>query len=56
QLVTELVSSGNMQDAGYHSVVWDGTNLSGEPVSSGVYIYSIQSNGFNYVKKMLLMK
>ena len=54
QLVTTLVNSD--LEAGYHSVVWNGTNFNGESVSSGVYFYSIQSDNFKFVKKMLLMK
>ena len=38
QQVRRLVN-GEIQ-AGYHRVVWDGLNDRGEPVSTGVYIYS----------------
>jgi hypothetical protein len=49
-LVQEHVS------AGYHQVVWDSRNLQGEPVSSGVYLYTITSGDFHAMKKMILMK
>ncbi|MBC8214637.1 MAG: carboxypeptidase regulatory-like domain-containing protein [Candidatus Marinimicrobia bacterium] len=42
--------------SGYYSVKWDGHNLYGEKVSSGVYIYKLTSDNFSTVKKMLLMK
>ncbi|MCD4729268.1 MAG: T9SS type A sorting domain-containing protein, partial [Bacteroidales bacterium] len=33
-----------MQTPGTKSVIWDATNNFGEPVSSGIYIYRIQTN------------
>ncbi|MDY0083552.1 MAG: T9SS type A sorting domain-containing protein [Ignavibacteriaceae bacterium] len=47
--VTELVNE--IQEAGYHSVEFNSGNL-----PSGVYIYTMQVNGFTSSKKMLLMK
>ncbi len=39
------------------SIVWDGTDESNEPVSSGVYFYKLVSDGKNLAsKKMLLLK
>ena len=43
-------------NAGIYSVEWDGTNHANQPVSSGVYIYVLESKLFQSVKKMLLMK
>ncbi len=37
--------------AGTHRVKFDGSNL-----SSGIYFYKMQSNGFTAIKKMILMK
>ena len=54
QLIKTLVNT-NLE-VGYHTITWDGTNLNGESVASGVYFYSIQSDGFSSVKKMLLIK
>tara|TARA_B100001250_G_scaffold400043_1_gene410132 strand:- start:728 stop:1492 length:765 start_codon:yes stop_codon:yes gene_type:complete len=42
--------------AGYHSIIWDGTNDSGKLVSTGMYFYSIKSNKFNKTRKMLFLK
>ncbi|MFL2983358.1 MAG: aryl-sulfate sulfotransferase [Candidatus Neomarinimicrobiota bacterium] len=46
----------NQQTAGYKSIQWDATNNQGEPVSAGVYPYSIQADDFIDTKKMLLLK
>lgn len=43
------------QEVGYYSVLWDGTDDLGEPVSSGIYIYQITTNNFQQTKKMLLL-
>lgn len=44
------------QSAGYKSVIWNGRNDVGNPVSAGVYLYSIHSENFNQTKKMVLLK
>ena len=46
----------NQQSAGYKSVMWDATNDLGQPVSGGMYFYSISAEEFVQVKKMLLLK
>jgi hypothetical protein len=43
-------------EAGVHRVEWDGRNLAGQSVSSGVYFYRLQSDGISETKKMLLLK
>jgi len=42
--------------AGVHSIVWDGNDDSGVPVSSGVYLYRMRAGSFSAVRKVLLMK
>ena len=54
QKVTDLVHE--LCSVGYHRTVWNGTNIAGDPVSSGVYMYTIEANDFRLVKKMILMK
>jgi Domain of unknown function (DUF362)/FlgD Ig-like domain len=50
------------QSAGYQSVVWNGTNNGGKPVSSGVYVYRVKASSwgdgkiFDRSAKMLLLK
>ena len=44
------------QNAGQHSITWDATNRSGEPVSAGIYFYHLRAGDFNATGKMLLLK
>ncbi len=43
-------------EAGIHELQWDGKNEFGIPVSSGIYLYTLQSNKFKALKKMLLVR
>ena len=45
-----------VQDAGYRSVQWNATNDLGQPVTAGMYIYTIQAGNFMETKKMVLLK
>ena len=54
QEVTTLIN--DWRDMGFHQVRWAGVNDQGLPVSTGVYLYQIQSNGFIQTRKMLLLK
>lgn len=49
------VVNGNME-AGVHTVTWNGTNSSGNQVSSGIYFYRIEAGDFNLTRKMMLLK
>ena len=44
------------QDAGIYTVNWDGKDEQGNEISSGVYIYRLETSKFNDVKKMMLVK
>ncbi|OQY30013.1 MAG: hypothetical protein B6244_01770 [Candidatus Cloacimonetes bacterium 4572_55] len=55
QLVETLVDS--QLDSGPHIVTWDGCNVKGQAVSSGVYFYRLQTeSGFEQSKRMVLLK
>jgi len=54
QLISILIDRN--YDAGYHSVVWDGKNLHGDDVSSGIYIYRIETGNVTDSKKMTLIR
>ena len=41
---------------GFHVVNWDGTNETGQPVSSGMYIYLLKAGDYMADKKMLFVK
>jgi flagellar hook assembly protein FlgD len=50
-------SFGNsLQQKGAYSVEWNGHNNSGNPVSSGAYIYRVQFNENFLTKKLLLVR
>ena len=54
QRVATLVDS--KHPAGAYSARWDGKDISGGRVSSGVYIYRLQTDRFVESKKMLLLR
>ena len=43
-------------DAGHYNIIWDGTNSSGQSVSSGIYLYRITAGEYKEVRKMTLIK
>ena len=45
-----------IKGAGFNSVQWNSTNNQGEPISAGVYLYSIEADDFIQTKKMILLK
>jgi len=53
-VVNNLVNT--KQKSGYRSVQWDATNNQGQPVSAGVYLYTIEAGDFRQTKKMILLK
>ena len=53
-VVNNLVST--YQSSGYKSIQWDATNNLGQPVSAGVYLYTIEAGEFRQTKKMILLK
>ncbi len=54
QPVRKLVSG--FMDAGSRQVTWDGTDNLGQRVSSGVYVYQLQSSELVQTKKMVLLQ
>jgi flagellar hook assembly protein FlgD len=43
-------------EPGKYLAQWDGTNLAGGRVSSGVYFYKMEAGRFNATKKMLVVR
>ena len=54
RLVNTLVDS--FTESGYHQVEWNGRDREGNPLSSGIYFYTIEADNFHQVKKMILLK
>ena len=54
RIVKTLVNGS--QTAGFKSVQWNATNDKNEPVSAGLYLYTIQAGEFRQTKKMVLLK
>ena len=44
------------QETGYRSITWNATDDLGQPVSAGMYIYTIQAGEFRQTRKMVLLK
>jgi GH18 family chitinase len=42
--------------AGKYQIVWNATDNYGKKVTSGIYIYSLKTNGYSQTRKMILMK
>lgn len=54
QQVKVLVDS--EQEAGFHEVIWNGTDGVGRSVATGVYLYQIEAGDYIASRKMLLLK
>ena len=54
RMVKTLVNG--QQSAGYKSLHWNATNNIGQPISAGLYIYTIQAGEFSQTRKMILLK
>ena len=54
RIVKTLVNG--RQTAGFKSIQWNATNDRNEPVSAGLYLYTIQAGKFRQTKKMVLLK
>ncbi|MBT6711021.1 MAG: hypothetical protein HN654_04115 [Candidatus Marinimicrobia bacterium] len=45
-----------VQEPGYRSITWHGTDAFGRNVGAGMYFYSIQAGEYISTKKMVLLK
>ena len=54
RVIRTLVNS--YKTEGYHLIEWNATNGKNEPVSQGIYVYTIQTGGIRQSKKMVLLK
>ena len=53
-VINQLVNE--VQNSGHKSIQWNATNNQGQPVSAGVYLYSIEAGEFRQNRKMILLK
>ena len=54
QLIKTLANGS--YNAGFYKVTWRGKDTNGNPVSSGIYFYQLQTGTFYQVKKMSLLR
>ena len=54
KVVSNLLSTN--QSSGNKSLQWNATNNQGQPVSTGLYLYTIEVGDFRQTKKMVLLK
>ena len=54
KVVSNLLNTN--QSSGNKSVQWNATNNQGQPVSAGLYLYTIEAGKFRQTKKMVLLK
>jgi flagellar hook assembly protein FlgD len=54
QLVKKAVDA--KQRAGFYSINWDGTDMHGHKVASGVFFYVLQTEDFKASKKMVILQ
>ena len=54
KIVKNLVS--DQQNPGYKLIQWNSTNNKGQPISAGMYFYTIQAGEFRQTRKMVLLK
>ena len=44
------------KSSGFKSVQWDAKNNQGQPVSAGVYVYTIEAGKYRKAKNMIILK
>ena len=52
--VSTLVNK--IEQPGFKTIIWNGRDHSGRPLSSGIYISRLETKTFSFSKKMLLLK
>ena len=56
-IIGQLVKSyEGYYETGTHTITWDGTNLNGESIGSGIYFYRIKAGYFTETKRMVLVR
>ena len=55
QLVARLVSE-ECQDAGEHEIIWDGCDINGNSVATGIYFYQLKIGGYKEAKALIIIR
>ncbi len=55
QLVSSIINK-EIQPAGEHKYIWDGTDVNGQIVSTGIYFYELYVDDYRESKAMILIK
>ena len=53
--LVKTLETGN-RSAGAHKVVWNGLDSRNNPVASGIYIYTLEADGSQYSKRLVLLR
>jgi len=51
-----LLADGKVYGSGFHQMIWDGRSDAGIPVSSGVYLYRLDTGSFSDSRKMVVLR
>ena len=51
-----IILVNGQQSAGYKTLQWNATNNSAQPISAGLYFYTIQAGEFSQTRKMILLQ
>ncbi len=54
QKIKTLINA--IQESGKYSVTWDGKDLKGRTVASGIYFYKMEAGDYTCVRKMIMLK
>ncbi len=54
RLVKELINE--KKEADFYEVVWDGSDMNGERIASGVYFYHLAAGNLNRTRKMIILR
>ncbi len=54
--VVKKLQTGIFREAGYHTIVWDGTNDHGQSAASGIYFLALRTSAYQHTIKMLLQR
>ncbi len=54
--IVKLIINKEVQSPGEHRYIWDGTDMNGQRVSTGIYFYELYVNDYRESKAMIMIK